>query len=631
MQYRNERRLFRKISGTVVPACLVAVHTVGCSGTDGTLVNDGTQDGAQPGAGELAAPGVPAETGAAAGASGATPGAAGAGSVPPGEQSTAGAQPPGAAGADSTEPSPGAAGAGSMEPSLTVPQEVPLDPTIDPGDVVMRRLNVAEYRNTIKDWLGIDVATQFPPDTRQAGFDNVSSALSVSQLHVTNFDAAAIEIVETLFTSDPGGVRAEWCSYQSGDAVADEACAAQIISDFAEQAWRRPHASWGDTDPMAAYLTGLSAAGPFAAAGSLEERMKLVLQAILVGPRFVFRVELAGLDGVLDVPSTASRLSYLLWSSAPDATTLELDLTDPEVLRGELHRMMFEDPRFQTRFMERFPDLWLELGRLLDEDDDNFPADDLFPDYDVALGAAMRQETATFFRGFVGAAAGAATPPLKQLLSAELPASQDPRLAAIYADSPRRGLLTQAAVLRVTSPPSKTSPVLRGKWVLEHLLCSPPPLPNAATQELVEMGVEEADPSMVARERLAIHRADPACAGCHAEMDPIGLGLENYDAIGAFREVDENGNVIDATGSLPGTGVTFANGVELAEVLANDPRVGRCMAQQLLTYGTGRLYTGDAALLNNIAAAAGGDAATFQSTLEAVVLSSAFRARKGSM
>jgi Protein of unknown function (DUF1588)/Protein of unknown function (DUF1592)/Protein of unknown function (DUF1585)/Protein of unknown function (DUF1587) len=485
-----------------------------------------------------------------------------------------------------------------------------------------------EYATTIKDWLGItvDVSNFLPDGTTVTGMDTISAVLSISKTHVTNFEQAATAVVDQLFREDPGGIRAKWCSYATGDQAKDEACAATIVSDFAERAWRRPHSTWRGNDGLPTYQAGLKATGRFGSV-PLEGRLKQVLTSILVGPRFLLRVELKDANGRLDAPSIASRLSYLLWSSAPDAQTVGAALQDEAALRAELLRLQFSGASFDAkfeRFLTRFPDIWLQLGQLASVKKDEAA----FPNFTAELKRAMRAETLAYFRGFIGVGT-AAGPPLSQLLTQKTTPS-DPLLQAIYQASPRAGLLTQASFLSLTSVSARTSAVRRGKWVMERLLCEPPPPPPAALADEINAKVAAADQTAVERERLAQHRADLKCNACHQTMDVIGLGLENYGVIGKYRSQDGAGHTIDPSGTLPGSTQAFKDGVELSNVLAGDPRVARCIAQQLLTYGTGREYGGaDSALLDSIVAAAGGPEATFEGTLQAVVLSPAFRATEG--
>lgn len=499
---------------------------------------------------------------------------------------------------------------------------------ISSGTVQLRRLNLVEYAATIKDWLGItvDVSNFLPDGATVIGMDTISAVLPISSTHVTSFEQAAVSVVAELFGKDPGGIRSKWCSYASGDPVKDEACAATIVSDFAQQAWRRPHASWAGNDGLPTYQAGLTAAGRFGTL-PLEGRLKQVLTSILLGPRFLLRVELKDANGRLDTPSVAARLSYMLWNSAPDAKALSANLQDDAALRAELSRMQFSgagyDAKFE-RFLTRFPDIWLELGQLASIRKDELA----FPTFTPALATAMRAETLGFFRGFVGVG-GTNAPPLSQLLTQPTNPT-DAALKAVYADSPRSGLLTQGSFLSLTSVSARTSAVRRGKWVMARLLCEPPPPPPAALADRIKAQEEAVDQTAVERERLDQLTGAEPCHSCHRSMNVIGLGLENYDAIGRFRTQDTAGHVIDPSGTLPDSMQSFKSGIELSQVLASDPRVTRCVAQQFLTYGTGREYGGaDSALLDAIVAAAGASDATLERTLEAVVLSPAFRASEG--
>lgn len=527
----------------------------------------------------------------------------------------------GTVGAPGAPGEPGAPGPGT---GGTVPGGPGATPAIGAGNVQLRRLNLVEYQATIKDWLGITVdVSDFPPDgATNSGFDTVSSVLAISQLHVASFEQAASAVVDTLFATDPGGVRAKWCSYASGNGAADEACASQIVSDFAEQAWRRPHGSWGGNEGLLTYQAALKSTGRFGTF-PLEVRLQQVLKSVLLGPRFLLRVEMTDAKGRLDVPSVASRLSYMLWGSAPDVKSLKSNLLDDTALRTEFSRMRLDGTKSQ-RMLERFSDIWLQLGQVPKLNRDV----KAFPKFSPGLLTAMHQETSAFFRSFAGMDNAQALP-LRKLLT-QTTAPTDPTLKALYGNSPRTGVLTQGAILAVTSTDSGTSAVRRGKWVMERLLCeAPPPPPENLSDKIKEQQVA-ADQTASERVRLAQHRADPLCNVCHQTMDVIGLGLENYDAIGEYRTIDPNNHLIDPSGTLPGSTQKFSDAAQLATTLSEDPRVLNCMAQQLLTYGTGREYSGaDSALLDSIVKAAGGTEATFQRTLEAVVLSPAFRSREG--
>lgn len=485
-----------------------------------------------------------------------------------------------------------------------------------PGEVPMRRLNNAEFAYTLRDLFGsAGSKVTFPVEGRTEGFDTLNTALAISPIHIDAYLEAASEVVTELFSKDPAGIRAGFCSYQGADAAANLSCAQRIVTDFAARAWRRPLKAWKDAQAESEFTALLQPTGPLGGL-ALEQRLQTALQAVLVSPRFIFRVELAGTDGALDNASLASRLSYFLWSSAPDAELLASDLQQASALEASLARAQTEQ-RFQ-RFLQRFPDMWLELEKLATAERDP----KVYPSYTPELLAAMRSETQRFFADYWTSP----TATVKGFLLAPASPSSDAGLTELYGSSPRLGFMTQAAIMTLTGATNRTSPVRRGKWVLERVLCDPPPPPPDGLVAALSDGLAK-DPTLTERERLAKHRESPVCAACHVAMDPVGLGLENYDSLGAYRTVEANGKPIDSTGTLP-DGTSFNGAIELIGILAEDQRLQSCVAQQLLTYGTGRSYDhDDDALLASLSASAGGANATFQSILKSLVLSDAFRRR----
>ncbi len=487
--------------------------------------------------------------------------------------------------------------------------------TAVPGEVPMRRLNNAEYAYTLRDLFGsASPAVTFPEEGRSEGYDTSSTALAVSKLHIEAYLDAGSAVVSELFGVDPAGLRAGFCNYQAVDAAANLSCAKQIVSGFAARAFRRAHGAWPDGQAETDYLALLEPSGPLSGL-PLELRLRTALEAVLVSPRFIYRVELTGADGKLDTPSLASRLSYFLWSSAPDGELLASELQQDAALEAQVARLQ-QSERFE-RFLQRFPRLWLELEKLDKAERDP----KVYPDFSPQLLAAMAEETRQFFASYWRSASGTVG---GFLLAPN--ATPSPALAGLYGSSPRQGLLTQAAIMTLTGATKRTSPVRRGKWVLERLLCAPPPPPPDGL--IAELTDElEADDSLTERERLARHRVNPTCAACHTLMDPIGLGFENYDSIGAYRSVDGSGKPIDPAGQLP-DGAKFSGPLELVQLLAQDQRVQGCIVRQLLTYGTGRGYGGnDDALVELVRSSAGGAAATFGAVLNSVVQSAAFRRR----
>lgn len=373
------------------------------------------------------------------------------------------------------------------------------------------------------------------------------------------------------------------------DALDDAQCQRTILEGFAKRAWRRPPTD-EEIGKLLALVELARTQGDTAEAG-----LRLALQRVLVSPHFIFRVEVdPDPSSLTPRPLTgwelATRLSYFLWSSMPDAELFEAAesgrLTDdPGELARQAQRML-DDPK-AIALTDNFAGQWLFTRALGDQDPDY----QLFPEYDDELEAAMRAETRRFFQAFL-----TEDVPMDQFLVADFTYVND-RLAEFYglppvgsptdlvrvslANSPRRGFLTQGSFLRVTSRPKRTSPVLRGKWVLDNLLCTPPRPPPP--------GVEGLPDNMTAtgsiRERLEAHRTNPICASCHRTMDPLGFGLDNFDAIGHYRASDA-GFPINATGELT-NGSVFDGAIEMTQQLAADPGVYRCMVQKLYTY-TGR-------------------------------------------
>jgi Protein of unknown function (DUF1592)/Protein of unknown function (DUF1588)/Protein of unknown function (DUF1585) len=328
-----------------------------------------------------------------------------------------------------------------------------------------------------------------------------------------------------------------------------------------------------------------------------EVGLSLALRAVLLSPHFIFRVEIdpdpASLEPhPLNGYEAASRLSYFLWSSMPDDELFnraeEGRLLDPAELSAQVTRML-QSPK-ASALVDNFAGQWLALRAA----DAVAPTPSIYPTFDAQLRAAMRAESELLFREIVFNGL-----PVNQLLTADFTFVNN-RLAAHYglplpgtteltrvslADHPERiGFLSHASFLTINSRPQRTSPVLRGRWVLDELLCAkvpdPPPDVNLAS---IDEGVGQGLPQ---REVLAQHRADPRCSACHSLMDPIGLGLENFDGIGAYRTTDE-GAPIDAAGQLP-TGEPFTGSAELATLIAGRPEFARCVTQKLYSYALGR-------------------------------------------
>jgi hypothetical protein len=361
-------------------------------------------------------------------------------------------------------------------------------------------------------------------------------------------------------------------------------CARTNLADLARRAYRRPVTN-AEVDGLLHFVENAQQRGD-----SIDVGMQLALEAVLISPRFLFRIEPS--SNTLDDFQFASRLSYFLWSSLPDEElfqlALEHRLRDPAVLHSQIHRMLL-DPKARA-LVENFGGQWLQTRNL----DSLQPDPGKFPQFDAPLRRDMQRETQLFFQSIIRE-----DHPIADFLGANYTFLND-RLASFYGipgvegrgfrrvdlppDSHRGGILTQASVLTVSSYPARTSPVLRGKWILENLLDSAPPPPPPDVPNLDEKAIGA---TMSMRQQLEQHRANPACRGCHARMDPLGFGLENYDAIGQWRTRD-GAFPIDATGALP-NGQTFQGAAGVRQILLRDQDTfARCLGSKLITYALGR-------------------------------------------
>lgn len=414
------------------------------------------------------------------------------------------------------------------------------------------------------------------------------------------------------------------------DPIADgDPCAREILGAFATRAFRRP-VSADEVDRMMGLVDVARAEGD-----SIERGIELAIHGILTSPHFIFRPEIDANPQSME-PHTlgdyemASRLSYFLWSSMPDQTLFDAakagDLRDVAGIEEQVDRMIDDDK--SDRFVENFAGQWLYTRNLKNHQPDY----NYFPTYDEALGNAMRRETELFLREFLREDLA-----VQEMLTAKFTFVND-RLAAHYGfdatgpemvkvnvpDDKRGGLLKQAGILTVTSYPTRTTPVKRGKWVLTQLLCDPPDPPPPGVEGLKT----ETVPTGTIRERLAAHSEFEPCKSCHAVIDPAGFALEHYDGIGAWR-TEENGFPVDATGKLP-TGETFDGAEELAQLLTKDPRFTRCLTKQLMTYALGRgVEEADAPFLEQIEADLPGRGNTLRGLMQLIATSEPFRMRRG--
>jgi hypothetical protein len=420
------------------------------------------------------------------------------------------------------------------------------------------------------------------------------------------------------------------------DAVNDDAgrCASRILARLARRAYRRPVTDGEVETLMDFYASGRRD-------GDFDAGIQFALERMLVDPDFLFRIErdpsniAPGTPYRLSDLELASRLSFFLWSSIPDDELLEAavtgQLSDPAVLEQHTRRLL-SDAR-STALIDNFVSQWLRLRNL--ESQQRESAD--YPEFDENLREAFRRETELFVESTIREDRS-----LLELLSANYTFVNE-RLARHYGipgiygdrfrrvtldrDHPRGGLLGHGGLLMVTSHPNRTSPVLRGKWLLESILGAPPPEPPPNVPGLPDRA-EGGAPASV-RERLEQHRANPVCASCHAPMDPLGFALENFDAIGRWRATGEAGRPIDASATMP-SGEQFDGPAGLRRVLlSRGENFAGAVTEKLLAYAVGRgLQHYDRPSVRQILRAAAPDDYRWSSIVLGIVKSTPFQWRR---
>jgi hypothetical protein len=564
------------------------------------------------------------ETGAGNGsATGAGPGAASGGATSTGSTGNT----PGAG--NTAAGGTGTIGQGGTSTAGTGGTVTVTTPPANPGFVVARRLNHSEYNNTVRDLLGtaLTPASDFPADDLGGDFDTVGSALSLSPSYVAAYEKAAQALTTELFADATRKARVVTCNVDT----AGNACAQTVLTAFVRRAWRRPIAA----EELGALMTPVAKAKELALTPS--EGLRAALAAVLMSPFFIFKLEIdpdSSTKAVrkLSPYELATRLSYALWSTMPDDALNQAadggQLSSDEQVTAQVERML-KDTRADT-LLDGFAGRWLDYRDLDTHEVDKAK----FPKFTVALSQAMETEASRFVQDFLRG-----TRPVSELMNAKF-TFVNSALASHYgltasgasatqfvrvdtSNAPRAGLLTLGALLTNTSFSSRTSPVRRGEFVFSHLLCDtvPPPPPDVPTlPENATAGTQ--------RERLEQHRADPACSGCHALMDPIGFGLENYDAIGVYRTQDGTAQV-NATGTLP-DGRAFNGALELGTILASDPRFPVCATKKFMTYAIGRLMNqpDDAAWANYLSGRSLAGGGSLPGLIRTVVLSDSFRSRQ---
>jgi mono/diheme cytochrome c family protein len=424
-------------------------------------------------------------------------------------------------------------------------------------------------------------------------------------------------------------------AYPASDTeVARDAATRQVVTPFLPRAWRRPV-----TKDEVDRIVRIAALGR-RNGGSYEKGLQVALQASLASPNFLFRVETNAANTnpkvtrqPLNDYELATRLSYFLWSSMPDEQLLALAaegrLKNPTVLVAQAQRML-KDPRARA-LTDNFGAQWLNLRKI----NNVTPDQGRFKDFNEPMRVAMRTETELYFNGIVQENRS-----ILEFLDSNYTYLNEnlarhygnteikgPDFRRVVLKSGRRGgVLTQASILTLTSNPTRTSPVKRGKWVLENILGTPPPPPPPGVAEIPEDKKGETSGATL-RQKMEKHRENPACASCHQRMDPIGFGLENFDAVGAWRDVD-GGAALDVSGELP-DGAKFNGPIGLKKYLSTKKtQFTRTFTERLLTYALGRgVESTDRCNLDTMAATVAKEQYKFSSVVAAIVTSEPFRLR----
>jgi len=561
----------------------------------------------------------------------------------------------------------------------------------DPGPLRPRRLNVREHRNTFRD-LAVArsnaqprrvsytpkpngtvnlydaiipppehpcafVSRTLPQDTNDGGFDTIADNLSIPPFLLEKYLRCSKILLDDTFTLNlKQGSSYQWPLYQElmklqkgphPKGMTARQALTGFLREFATRAFRRPVTA-EEVDKYARLFDRSQEKGE-----AFEASIRLPLQAILVSPRFVvlwsdLRTEEPGKDAapvrLLDDYELATRLSYFLWSSLPDRELFlaaqQGRLRDAHVLEQQVRRML-NDRRVTNGLLEGFLCQWLQLERL----DRNAPDAERYPLYfQNNLAELMKQELLLFADAvvvedrsileFVDADWGFLCYPLAQHYGIDFPGkkppgnAQPPWYRVKFPDRRRGGVLTMGKVLTGTSQPVRTSPVHRGKWVLETILGTPPPPPPPDVDNVLKEEKEAGKKNLTVPQRLLRHRSNPACSSCHQMIDPLGLAFETFDPVGKWRDKDQD-QPITARGTLV-DGKEFNGIVELkALLLSRKEEFVRCFAEQMLTYALGRkLELYDAATVKQITQAALQDNCKFSRVVVEVARSYPFRHRR---
>lgn len=508
-------------------------------------------------------------------------------------------------------------------------------PALDPGQKDMHRLNTAEYNATVADVLG---TTLQPADGNWrggelAGFDNIASVLGVDAAQYERYFAAADALAREVVASDELLARFVSCD------LGDPACVSSAIERAGLGLFRRPLTPDEVTTYQRVHDTAIELGDP------PESAFELTLRALLSSAEFLFRIEFdpdpQSLEPhPLDGFELATRLSYFLWSSAPDEELLvaarDGSLLQSTTLSRAVDRLL-DDPRAE-RFVSNFAGQWLGARGVV-----SHPVDVTLHGWSPHLARAAANEILLYFSEFLRTERSWFEFPtadinyvddwLAALYGMPTPAEFPARVE--FAGDARHGFFGLAGFLAITSFDRRTSPSLRGRWIASNLLCLTPPDPPPDVPEFDVTGQDSS--ALSVRNLLEQHSRNPECAVCHALFDPYGLALEEYDPIGKYRSSYADGTPVDASAALSPSpqhpqGQHFEGLDGLARVIASEPRFGACLAEKLLIYGLGRpIAASDRPHLDRVAEvwAAPSEVPSLRRMVRTLVLSEPFRFRRG--
>jgi hypothetical protein len=505
----------------------------------------------------------------------------------------------------------------------------------DVGRVGLHRLNNLEYDNTVRDLLGVTSMARatFVSDESGIAFDNDADSLIVTDVRYEQYFAAADAIATQAFADAAARVRILTCAPAS---PTDTACTRQIITRFGLRAWRRPLEP-AEIDRLARVAADAVLLGEDFA-GSIRQ----VVTVMLAVPQFLFRIESDPTPASLARhPITsyelASRLSYLMWSTMPDdalfARAASGDLLRADVLAAEVDRLLADGK--SASLTESFAGQWLGVRNAASHQVEPTA----FRDFDAPLQRAMVAEAYAYFQHFVSTDRDLGTFFTSELNFVNARLARHYGMPAVAGDAlvkvedatdERQGFMGLGAFLMQSSYSYRTTPTLRGRWVQENLLCTKIPVPDFEVPKLDnEMPTDPTSQDLNVAARLAEHRNNDKCRGCHMILDPIGIGLETFDAVGSYRTKYANGDAVDASGTMP-TGQTFNGLKELNQIVSKDARFLNCASSKMLNYALGRNLTpADGPFLDQIRYRWRQGGTSVRALLKAVVASDSFRYRRG--